>query len=389
MDSELIKQLESDFQVAFARTSSLQEWRKRGWDKFLALQPHSSLRAMPRIASHSEEGKKDFRYLHQLLFVDGFFHSHSLPKQLSAQSLEDAMRSYGLFLQNWFSRSLKEEKDPFAALNIAFHGKGAFLYVPPKVQIPDPIEIHHFFTSSQMAFSNLQVVLGKGASLSLVQRVSSRSEEPFANLRLDVSLDEGATLFLGDDGGWPEGAIRWEASRFVLKKESRLQFLSLTQGSKEGNISLDVQLLEENASALIQGFSHLRKDLSLKVQSTMEHVAPHCHSRQHFKTILEDESRFLFGGKILIRPEAQKTMAYQLNNNLLLSNRAISRAEPHLEIFADDVKASHGATFTSLDDEELFYLRSRGILPEEGKKILVQGFGEEILASSPPFFKRS
>lgn len=378
MGSDQLEQLESDFQIAFAKKSPLQEWRKRGWEKFLDLEPNLAPYPIPKIAPIPEAKTAKISFSNHLLFVDGHFQSHVTPKSVTAQNLDSAMKSYGLFLQNWFARSLKEERDPFAALNMALHGNGAFLYVPPKVQIKEPIEIHHLFTSSQFVCSHLHIVLGKGASLSLVQRVTTSISNPFANIRWDAFVDEGASLYIEDHGGWPQNAIRWEMSKISLKKKSKLHFLSLTQGSKEGNISLDVKLLEEEANACVQGFSHLKGNL-LKIHSFMEHIAPHCQSRQHFKTILEKSSQSLFKGKIYIHPEAQKTEAYQLNNNLILSEKALSKAEPHLEIFADDVKASHGATFAAVSVAELFYLQSRGITTEEAKKLLIQGFSNEIL----------
>jgi Fe-S cluster assembly protein SufD len=115
----------------------------------------------------------------------------------------------------------------------------------------------------------------------------------------------------------------------------------------------------------------------------VEHIAPHTRSRQHFKAILRDRSRSSFEGKILVRPEAQKTQAYQLNNHLLLSEEALSFAKPNLEIFADDVKASHGATVSQLNEEELFYFRCRGFPLVVAQEMLAEGFCNEILHAAP------
>ncbi len=117
--------------------------------------------------------------------------------------------------------------------------------------------------------------------------------------------------------------------------------------------------------------------------SLVEHVAPHCRSRQHFKGILRGKSRSSFEGKILVRPEAQKTEAYQLNNTLLLSDDCRGFAKPNLEVFADDVKASHGATVSQLNAEELFYFRSRGFPLSLAQEMLAAGFCNEILKAIP------
>ena len=169
-----------------------------------------------------------------------------------------------------------------------------------------------------------------------------------------------------------------------MKRDSRLHFLSVSRGAKLARTSIKVQLLEENCEALLQGLNVLDLDLQKHTHVLVEHVAPCCRSRQHFKGILRGKSRSSFEGKILVRPEAQKTEAYQLNNTLLLSDEAMGFAKPNLEIFADDVKASHGATVCQLNEEELFYCRSRGIPLPLAQETLAAGFCNEILNAAPP-----
>jgi Fe-S cluster assembly protein SufD len=140
-----------------------------------------------------------------------------------------------------------------------------------------------------------------------------------------------------------------------------------------------VQLAEENSSVSLQGLSMLTDQRQAHMHALIDHAAPHCESRQHFKSALAGQSQSSFEGKIFVRPIAQKTMAYQLNNNLILSDQARSNSKPNLEIFADDVKASHGSTVTQLSQEELFYLRSRGLPKEEAKSLLTHGFCKELI----------
>jgi Fe-S cluster assembly protein SufD len=120
----------------------------------------------------------------------------------------------------------------------------------------------------------------------------------------------------------------------------------------------------------------------------VEHAAPHARSLQKFKGVLKETSQSSFEGKIFVRPEAQKTEAYQLNHNLLLSEGAVAYAKPNLEIFADDVKASHGATFAQVDDEQLFYLKSRGISTDVASQLLIRGFMQEMIDQIPHDFIR-
>lgn len=393
--------LEQYVQTLFESQDLLQTWRKRAWDRFQEIGlpkfkqeafqyvPLQHL-AFPKAASAPIAIPQcPANYAHRIFFVDGFFQSASLPSSLICQPLNGAMKTYGIFLQNRFLRLLKEESDPFSALNGALHGCGAFLYVPPNVVIEEPIEIHHLFTSSSMGSPHLQVFLGKGSSVQLMQRASHEEALSFGNIRIDVSLDEGASLFLGDDQRWPKDSVHFQTIRSTLKRDSNFHFLSLSSGAKLSRSSIKVQLLEENSSALMQGLWRLDQELQSHTHIVVEHLAPHCRSRQHFKGVLKGQSRSSFEGKIFVAPQAQKTEAYQLNNNLLLSDEASANAKPNLEVFADDVKASHGATIAQLQEEELFYLCSRGLKREDAKEILTRGFCDEILAAAPRFFKEA
>jgi len=389
-----VQQLEGYFETLLDPKESLQTWRQKAWSRFLELgwpRPkqeafqYLSLKDLqipqpalpPQTAGHAAAP-------YSLLFTDGFFQHANLPQPLICLKLDAAMLVYGVFLQNRIGRSLKEETDPIAAMNGAFQGKGAFLYIPPDTRIEQPIEIHHHVTTRQMASPRLQIFLGKGASARIVQRTSSAADSSFCNIHIDANLDAGASLFFGDSQKWTASSTCFESFRCTLKRDSRLHFLSVSRGAKLARTSIKVQLLEENCEALLQGLNVLDLDLQKHTHVLVEHVAPCCRSRQHFKGILRGKSRSSFEGKILVRPEAQKTEAYQLNNTLLLSDEAMGFAKPNLEIFADDVKASHGATVCQLNEEELFYCRSRGIPLPLAQETLAAGFCNEILNAAPP-----
>jgi Fe-S cluster assembly protein SufD len=138
-------------------------------------------------------------------------------------------------------------------------------------------------------------------------------------------------------------------------------------------------LLAEGGDVAIEGLSWLKGNDHSHVHVVVDHKAPHCTSNQHIKMVLSDASRSSFTGKIVVQQIAQKTVSYQLNNNLLLSDSAQACSKPGLQILADDVKASHGATFCQLDEEQLFYLRSRGLTEEAARSLLLFGFCNEII----------
>ena len=302
-----------------------------------------------------------------LVFIDGFFQDARLPAPLVCSPLDGAIRSYGLFLQARLAKLIKEETDPFAALNGAFQGRGAFLYIPPKCKAA--LHLAQIFTGGGMASPRLHVYLGRGSELRLTQ--VSEGKSGFCNELFDFVLDEGARLSFIDHAGGDLQAIR-----AMLKKDSYLKTVSLGQHTR---VSMKVQLAEENSEAQLYGLARLYGETESHVHATVEHASPHTRSRQHFKTVLQDRSRFSFEGKIRVLPAAQKTEAYQLNNTLILSDGASANAKPNLEIFADDVKASHGATVGQLDEEQLFYFRSRGIDLAQAKELLTNGFCKEIL----------
>jgi Fe-S cluster assembly protein SufD len=167
--------------------------------------------------------------------------------------------------------------------------------------------------------------------------------------------------------------------RATLKRDSSFDSLSITDGAAVARSSFAVQLAEENSALSLKGLSLLTGQRNSHVHVFVDHAAPHCTSRQHFKMALSGQSQSSFEGKIAVRPIAQKTVAYQLNNNLLLGEGARANSKPNLEIFADDVKASHGSTMTQLSAEELFYLRSRGLAAIDAQALLAHGFCKELL----------
>ena len=224
-----------------------------------------------------------------------------------------------------------------------------------------------------MANGRLQIYLGKEAELTLMQE--SIGQSGFANLGIDIVLDSNARLTLIDRA---EGDF--QAIRATVKKGSALKGVFL---GRHLRTSVRVELMEEFAETTLLGLARLEGDQERHFHTQVEHRAPSTRSQQHFKSVLKDKSRFSFEGKIFVSSEAQKTEGYQKNSNLILSDGALSFAKPNLEIFADDVKASHGSTTASLSEEELFYLRSRGIPRNMAQELLIQGFCKEITDHAP------
>lgn len=377
---------------------TLHNWRKKFWDRFEELGlPHRSQEAFqylpidllrfPLCAEPSSENPSPFssECSYRCVFVDGFFdpaQSH-LPKEIVCLPLEEAMRSYGVFLQNRSARTLKDEMDPFAALNGALLGRGAFIYVPPHYELEGFLEIHHYFTKEQMATPRLHAYLGRSSRLKILQTAGFSNPRFFCNSLLDFSLDENSSLELCDGMSLGKEARYFQAIRASVKKEGFFSSLALMKGSQLTRTSYKIELAEERAQAVLQGLTCLKGNLQNHIHAKIEHAAPHTTSRQNFKTILYDQSRFSFEGKIFVHPQAQKTEAYQRSANLPLGPDVEVFCKPNLEIFADDVKASHGATVAQIGEEDLFYLRSRGLSQQMAKQWLISGFCRDLLDAIP------
>ncbi len=321
-----------------------------------------------------------------LVFIDGEFKPElsrlGQLKDLVILPLEEAHRSYHGILSRRFTQVSSEEKDPFALLNLALHSKGAFVFIPPKLAVKEPIRCIHYI--SRPCFPRVQLFVGARAEVQWISTVVQQTASPlWASVVTDVAVDEGAHCHLTQNYTINAESFLFDATRATLKKQAKFTAISVHRGSKALRQDYKMHLTGEEAEAQLLGLSLLQDNQQSHVHVLMEHEAPHCRSRQHFKTVLRDHSQSSFEGKIYVHPEAQKTEAYQLNNNLILGERAIANSKPNLEIFADDVKASHGATVSQLHADELFYLQTRGIPQDAAKHLLARAFCKEIIEKIP------
>lgn len=325
-----------------------------------------------------------------LVFVNGFFKPElsrleALPKKMVICPLTEAMRTYGALLNNQWAKGMKEETDPFAALNAALHQEGLFIYLPPRTIVETPLQILHIIDVQEtpaLLSPRLHLFAGAQSEVDIYSnKMILSGNKHWTNQVGDFTLEEGAHVRLTQVAS-KETPDSWhfEATRAFLKRDSRFKTLSITNGSKTVRNDYKAQLSGENGEALLNGLWMLGQTNEAHIHILMEHQAPACRSMQLYKGVLDGASCSSFEGKILVRQAAQKTEAFQLNNNLLVSERAHADSKPNLEIFADDVKASHGATVGQLDEEQMFYMKTRGFSDSQAKNMLVHGFCEEVLA---------
>lgn len=409
-DTDTFSSLLRRYMAELPMSGSLHKMRTKAWDHFLELGLPSRQTEVYRyiklrqLFSHDyaiDDGKrvvdqKSIRpYIYHecaqsvLVFVNGCYkpelsNIQNIPPKVSIITLEEAVRTYGTFLNNFWTKSIKEESDPFASINLALHRDGAFIYVPPKTVMKSPLQILNIIVAPGQPLVLMPRITFFVGSQSEINVVSSQKvmegENYLMNQVFEWAVEEDAnvhfTKALSDE---KVNAWHFDAIRANLKRNAVFKTINITQGSATSRADYRVNLLGENAEALLNGVCMLGGKREAHTNILMNHLAPHCRSYQLFKGVLTDSSRSSFEGKIWVDQIAQKTEAFQLNNNLILSDRAHADSKPNLEIFADDVKASHGATVGQLDEDQLFYMRARGIDALLAKNLLIHGFCEQVI----------
>lgn len=412
-DSENFLSVLSQHRALLAETDPLYSLRLKAWDRlkekglpskkeeayrYIKLRhlfsrnytPHQLSRSVSPVLS-LPECRHSFITMVNGRYAPELSDTSAIPSKVVILPLHEAMRSYGAFLQNSWSKMLKEETDSFALCNAALHSQGLFIYLPPKTVIEKPIEIINITANPTpfLSMPRINVFAAPQSELTLIStNHTTEGKEHWVNQVIEIALEEDAHVHYAKTAcDEPSNSWHLEAFRATLKRNASLNTVQFTQGSATVRHDYRVALLGENAEALLNGLWMLDHQCESHTHVFMDHQAPHCHSHQLFKGVLNGMSRSSFEGKIMVRQEAQKTEAYQMNPNLILSERAHADSKPNLEIFADDVKASHGATIGQLDEDQLFYMRTRGLPEAVSKNLLIYGFCEEIFSLFPDSLK--
>jgi Fe-S cluster assembly protein SufD len=349
-------------------------FQKRAWERFLQFGlptgKEEQFRSLPLRALYQREVIGEPFAPLQL---------PTLPAKALFLSIEDAALRFPFVVKDRLEKFLNEEKNPFALLSFALHRGGGFLYLPPGTTLEKPIEC------SLPPFTYLLVALGRGskASLSLHHAPSDLS---FG--LIDLGLDNGSKLHLTETEEGNEESFAFQAIRGDLKRDAHLEGLHLSKGGKMAFSHKRIDLSGENAEADLSGLWSLKGAHTAQMWIEMIHKEPNARSRQRFKGVLYDSAISTFFGEIFVHDKAQGTDAYQLNQNLLLGENAKAEARPNLQIFADDVKASHGATIGGLQPDELFYLKARGLSETTARELLIDAFLNDIISLHPETARR-
>ncbi|MGH7538190.1 MAG: Fe-S cluster assembly protein SufD [Gemmatimonadales bacterium] len=308
-----------------------------------------------------------------------------VPAGAEVLTLADALRRHPDLVRAHLARHAKPDANPFTALATAFLADGVLVRVPPGVIVEQPIHLTwHRPPGGErpMTHPRLLVVLEREAQAKVVETYDAVPQgrgEFFTNAVTEIVVEDGARLDHCRVQRESEQGYHVAASQSHQGRDSRLVFTTIALGGKLVRHELNAVLDGTGAYLILNGLSVLGRSQHVDHHTTIEHAQPHCESHEYFNGVFDGESRGVFNGRIIVRPGAQRTDSKQTNNNLLLSAAARADSQPQLEIYADDVKCTHGSTVGPLDETALFYLKSRGLGPDAARGLLTYGFGAEIL----------
>ena len=319
----------------------------------------------------------------RLVFVDGFFQrSLSTPFLDDVQSLAHVVTHRQDLVRQHLGQYVATQDRPFAALNTAFVSDGAFVHVPAKATIAEPIQLLFLSTGGKPVVTHPRnlVVLEREARASIVETYASLSQGTYwTNSVTEVVVGEAARVDYHRVQRESPRAYHVATTQTHQGRDSTVNLHTVAFGGALARHDIGAVMAGPGGTLILNGLYLLAGEQHADHHTTIDHAADHCESHEYFNGVLDGKSRGVFTGRIIVRPGAQKTDSKQTNNNLLLSGQAHADSQPQLEIYADDVKCTHGSTVGPLDPRALFYLRSRGIGEREARRLLTYGFATEIL----------
>lgn len=304
------------------------------------------------------------------------------PEGVIVGSLQAAKKHHPELISQYLGAIADITKSSLVALNNAFATDGTFIYVPDNVQVKVPMQMVNIIQHDRNIFiqNHNLVVLGKNSKLQLVQCDDSVDQQKsFTNSVTEVFVGKNASLDHYKLQNKNNASTLINTSFFNLERDARLTTNGITFNGGLIRNETYVTMNGENCEANVMGVYLMDRTQHVDNHIFIDHAYPNCYSNELFKGILDDSASAVFNGHILVRRDAQKTNAYQNNKNILLTDKATVNTKPFLEIYADDVKCSHGATIGQLDQNAMFYLKSRGIGEDNARLLLMYAFAAEVI----------
>lgn len=325
----------------------------------------------------------------RLVFVNGHYSAklssvRPLPDGVRVANLAEALVTDGQLLESQLGRYARDARDGFAALNAAFLQDGAFVYLPAGTRVQEPIHLLFVAAAGVLAQPRTLIVAGPASEATIIEHYVGLADRAYCeNAVTDVAAGDGAVVRhykLQEEG---EQAFHVAAIQVDQQRDSTFRSCSAAMGGRLVRNTLGVRLAAEGGTCTLDGLYVVGGRQHVDNHVTVDHAQPRCASQQLYKGVLAGRSRAVFNGRILVRRDAQKTDANQTNKTLLLTEGPEVYSKPQLEIFADDVRCTHGAAEGQLADEAIFYLKSRGLREETARTLLTYGFASEVIGRIP------
>ncbi len=399
--------IDQDFNISEAiqqtRSSALKTFEAKGFPskkeeswKYTSLESliNQDYALTPKLESGIElrDVNKYFLYdtdTYKIIFIDGVyspFLSNTTHDGMDICLMSAALTKpkYSDLIQTYFNK-IAPSDDSLTALNTSYAKEGAYIYIPKSVVPERPIEIIHFASGNESSLwlqpRNL-IVVDKNAQVQIIERHQSLKDHPVVtNSVTEIYAHQDAFIDYYKIQNDLYSASLIDNTYIVQEQNSHVSVHTFSLGGKLIRNNLNYYHRGEHILSTLKGVTILEGQQHVDHSTLVHHAQPNCESHQDYKGIFSERSEGVFNGKILVDRIAQKTNAFQQNNNILLDNKATINTKPQLEIFADDVKCSHGCTIGQLDEQALFYLRSRGIPKKEAKALLTYAFSNNVLSS--------
>ena len=380
--SDTIKSLQQEALKEFNKyglpNKNWEEWK---YSDFSLLNKMSFSFGLRKNISSLPSPFPEIRNTNQMVIINGYYQEDlsSISKRISVRTLEEAYKTNSELIHS----SLSPNSNPFHNINSAMINSGLMIIVNDNEIINDPIHIINYTTDLDEPLMNhplFIIKLGNGSEASIVEHYyGSTNIEYWQNSVTKIELSKNSSMKHFRLQEESTSSFHIADTKYVLEKDARLNAFHLATGASKYRQNINVNLKDIGASSSINGLCLTKDNQQHDHFITINHLKEKCSSKQLFKYILSDSSLGIFNGRVIVQKGAQQTDAKQSTKNLILNDNAIAHSNPQLEIYADDVKCSHGSTTGQLDQDAIFYMRSRGIDYKTARLILINGFAKEVL----------
>jgi Fe-S cluster assembly protein SufD len=385
------------------RTSAIKNFENKGFPtkteeawKYTSLNSilKNDFSVFPKIENEIEFADVKKYFLHEIdtykvVFIDGVFNSFlssTTHDGIDVCLMSSALNKpkYKMVIDNYFNK-IASKDESLTSLNTAFANEGAYINIPKSKVVDKPIEIMYFSTGSESALlvqpRNL-IVVGENSHIQIIERHQSLNENPvLTNSVTEIFAQKRAIVDYYKIQNDNLEANLIDNTYVSQQKETNVSVNTFSFGGNLTRNNLNFYHFGERIVSILNGITIIGDKQHVDHYTLVQHSTPNCESHQDYKGIFSDRATGVFNGKIFVEREAQKTNAFQKSNNILLSDKATINAKPQLEIFADDVKCSHGCTIGQLDETAMFYMQQRGIPKKEAKALLMYAFSNAVIES--------